>query len=83
MNKNDDIDTELDTWINYHSRLAYIDNCIGAVGSAVLFLACLIALYFVLGVHKRKEPFLISTTILFALYSGLSIPYYILEIIKD
>ena len=83
MNKNDDIDSALETWAGHHAKLAYIDNWIGAVGSAILFAACLIALVFVLGVHKAKEPFLIVTTVLFALYSGLSIPYYLLEIMLD
>ena len=83
MNKNRSIDSAINVWKENHDKIAYIDNWIGAVGSAILFMACLIALVFVLKVNKRKEPFLIVTTVLFALYSGLSVPYYLLEIMLD
>ena len=46
----------------------------------IIFVFCLIVLFIILFVHKRREPFLIATTISFGLYGLLGLPHYIVSL---
>ena len=75
-----DISEHVEMWKRIHEKFSNVDNWIGAAGSLILILVCVYVLIVVLLIHKRKEWFLIVTTILFGLYGALGLPFYILEL---
>ena len=73
---NSDIAEQIEIWKQKNDKLNLIDNWDGVICSTIILIACLYMLLVVLFVHKRKEWFLITTTVLFTLYAALGLPVY-------
>ena len=68
------------SWKLVNEKISTADNWVGVLGCFLIFFPCVYVLFFILFIHKRKEPFLLATTISFALYALLGLPNYIFSI---
>ena len=68
------------SWKMVNEKVQTADNWVGVLGCFLIFFPCVYVLFFILFIHKRREPFLIATTISFGLYASLGLPNYIVSI---